>query len=43
MMNIRVFIIGAMQTNIKFNAYMVLGLGLLSVLLVRSFMPSLAE
>jgi hypothetical protein len=31
MMDIRVFVIDAMQTNTKLNAYIVLGLGLLCV------------
>lgn len=43
LLNIRVFVIDAIQTNTKLNAYIVLGLGLISVLLVRSFMPFLAE
>ncbi|MBB1268590.1 hypothetical protein [Shewanella sp. SR44-3] len=43
LLNVRVFVLDHIQTNTKINAYIVLGIGLLSVLLVRHFMPFLAE
>ena len=41
--NIRVFVIDRFSINYRFNSYSVLGVSLLSVLLIRTFMPYLPE
>jgi hypothetical protein len=42
-LNIRVFVIDRYKKNYKVNSYMILGLGLILVLLLRTFMPYLPE
>ncbi|AGH80873.1 hypothetical protein PCNPT3_04655 [Psychromonas sp. CNPT3] len=43
LLNIRVFVIDRYKKNYKVNSYIMLGFGFIVVLLLRSFMPYLAE
>ena len=43
LLNVRVFVVDRYKKNYKLNSYFVLGLGLILVLLLRTFMPYLPE